>query len=211
METSQMEHIRSGYTYTDDKELVIPGPMLAPPIPSVTHDLLAQGSGGTHAEIHASTNVDLLANTRLEQSPEEYNRYRARVEALAQEHETDTAQKAAQYRGQVEADAELIRRTLERQHIRDIEFRKDLVESAVDRQQHEIQLEAEYAMRALEKEREAARNALEQAKMETHIDVKVDSAIGTTISKGHVSTASDQHVHETTTTTTAGGFAATRI
>ncbi|XP_055337186.1 cytosolic-abundant heat soluble protein 89226-like [Paramacrobiotus metropolitanus] len=197
METAQMEHVRSGVTYTNDKEIIIPGPMVAPPIPSVTHDLLAQGSGGTSAEIHASTNIDLLANTQLQgQSPEEYERYRARIEDLAREHEMDTAQKAAMYRSQVEADAELIRRTLERQHIRDIEFRKDMVESAVDRQQHEIQLEAEYAMRALEKEREAARQALEQAKMETHIDVKVDSAIGTTISKGEVQTAAGREIRE---------------
>nr|WBQ85703.1 CAHS 6e [Paramacrobiotus richtersi] len=108
----------------------------------------------------------------------------------------DTAQRAAMYRNQVEADAELIRRTLERQQIRDIEFRQKMVETSVDRQQHEIQLEAEYAMRALEKEREAASRALEQAKAQTHIDVRVDTAIGTTISKGDVQTAAGREIRE---------------
>lgn len=192
MDTSRMAHERSGYTYTQDKEINIAGPMLAPPIPSGTHDLLVQGSGGAHAEIHSSTNVDLLSMEEVDKlGPEEYARYRAKVEDLARQHEADVAGKAAQYRNLVEADAELIRRTLERQHIRDIEFRKDMVESSVDRQQHEIQLEAEYAMRALENEREAARRALEQAKMQTNIDVRVDSAIGTTVSKGNVTTTSE--------------------
>nr|WBQ85704.1 CAHS 6c [Paramacrobiotus richtersi] len=71
-----------------------------------------------------------------------------------------------------------------------------MVESAVDRQQREIQLEAEYAMRALEMERAAAQDALERAKMETHIDVKVDTAIGTTISKGEVRTAAGREIRE---------------
>nr|WBQ85708.1 CAHS 6a [Macrobiotus sp. 1 JF-2022a] len=131
-------------------------------------------------------------------APEEYERYRQRVEELARQHEAEASAKASQYRQQVEQDAELIRKTLERQHIRDIEFRKDMVESAVDRQQHEIQLEAEYAMRALEKEREAARNALDQAKMQTNIDVNIDTAIGTTVSRGSVNTTTEHQVRETT-------------
>nr|WBQ85705.1 CAHS 6d [Paramacrobiotus richtersi] len=163
----------------------------------MTHDLLVQGSGGTSAEIHASTNVDLLANAQLAgQSPEEYARYRAGVEQLARQHEVETAQKADAYRHQVEADAELIRRTLERQHVRDIEFRKDMVSTAVDRQQQEIKMEAEYALKTLEQERLAAERALDQAKMETHIDVKVDSAIGTTVSKGDVLTAAGKEIRE---------------
>lgn len=199
MEAGRMEHIRSGYTDTQLKDMVIPGPLMAPPIQSVTHDLLAQGTGGASTEIHATTNANLLGDIDASSlAPEEYERYRHRVEDLARQHEADATAKADQYRGQVEQDAELIRRTLERQHIRDIEFRKDMVESAVDRQQHEIQLEAEYAMRALELEREAARRALDQAKSQTNIDVRVDSAIGTTISKGSVSTQSEHQVHEQT-------------
>ena len=58
--------------------------------------------------------------------------------------------------------------------------------------QVEIQLEAEYAMRALEREREAARNALEKAKASTNIDVSIDSAIGTTHSEGRVTTTTEK-------------------
>ena len=73
-----------------------------------------------------------------------------------------------------------------------------MVEHQVDRQEREIQLEAEYAMRALELERKAAQEALESAKAQTHIDVKFDSAIGTTISRGAIQTSSDKSSSSTT-------------
>jgi hypothetical protein len=193
-ESANMESTRTGRTYTEDKVLTIPAPVIAPQIHGMTNlDL----SSGTSAEIHATSDIHLATEAQIkDMGPEEYARYRQKVEELARQHEMETSKKAAEYRTEVERDAELIRQTLERQHIRDIEFRKDLVESAVDRQQHEIQLEAEYAMRALEQEREAARMALEKAKASTHIDVNIDSAIGTTHSEGKVTTTTERRTEE---------------
>lgn len=131
---AQMESTRSGRTFTEDRELTIPAPVVAPPIPAMQH---VDFSGGASAEIHATTDVRLATEVAeiSDMGPEEYARYREKVEALARQHELETSRKAAEYRNEVEHDAELIRQTLERQHIRDIEFRKNMVEAAVERQQ----------------------------------------------------------------------------
>uniref|UniRef100_P0CU47 Cytosolic-abundant heat soluble protein 89226 n=1 Tax=Hypsibius exemplaris TaxID=2072580 RepID=CAHS5_HYPEX len=193
-ESAQLESRRDGRTYTEDKELTIPAPVVAPQIHA--HQQVNM-SGGTSATIHATTDLHLASEAQInDMGPEEYERYRAKVEALARIHEDETSRKAAAYRNAVEADAELIRQTLERQHMRDIEFRKDLVESSVDRQQQEIRLEAEYAMRALEQERVNARAALDQAMASTNIDVNIDSAIGTTHSQGRVTTTSESRTSQ---------------
>lgn len=193
-ESAQLESRREGRTYTEDKELTIPAPVVAPQIHA--HQQVNM-SGGTSATIHATTDLHLASEAQInDMGPEEYERYRAKVEALARIHEDETSRKAAAYRNAVEADAELIRQTLERQHMRDIEFRKDLVESSVDRQQQEIRLEAEYAMRALEQERVNARAALDQAMASTNIDVNIDSAIGTTHSQGRVTTTSESRTNQ---------------
>lgn len=186
-ESSNMESVRTGYTYTEDKALTVAAPMLAQEIHS---NLNMQLGGGASAEIHAGTTMDLSKMQRNDLGPEEYAKYKAKVEALARKDEKDAGKRASDYRAEVERDAELIRQILERQHIRDLEFRKEMIEHQVDRQEREIQLEAEYAMRALELERNAAREALETAKAQTHIDVKFDSAIGTTIAKSSISTTS---------------------
>ena len=132
-ESATMESTRHGRTFTEDRELTIPAPVVAPQIHAMQQ---VNFSGGTSAEIHATTDVRMATEAEIkDMGPEEYARYRAKVEALARQHEQQTSQKAAEYRNEVERDAELIRQTLERQHIRDIEFRKDMVEASVDRQQ----------------------------------------------------------------------------
>ncbi|GAV02176.1 CAHS11 [Ramazzottius varieornatus] len=212
-ESSNMESVRTGYTYTEDKALTVAAPQLAQPI-HTTLDL--QLGGGASAEIHAGTTVDLTQMQRKDLGPEEYARYKAKVEALAAKDERDAGKRAAMYREEVERDAELIRQILERQHIRDLEFRKEMIEHQVNRQEREIQLEAEYAMRALELERKAAREALEEAKAQTAVDVKFDTAIGVTISKGSISTSAEKHSSShtggaTSTTTTTEQQRTTRI
>lgn len=197
--SSNMESVRTGYTHTEDKALTIAAPNLAAPIHS---RLDVRLGGGASAEIHAGTTMDLSSIQRVDQGPEEYARYKAKVETLARHDERDAGIRAAKYRDEVERDAEMIRQILERQHIRDLEFRKEMIEHQVDRQEREIQLEAEYAMRALELERQAAREALETAKAQTHVDVRVDTAIGTTISKGAISTSTEKHTTGQTGPTT---------
>jgi len=185
--STTLESVREGATFTTDKPLTIPAPQIAPQLQPACMEIHL---GGASAEIHANQNFELTEAEIKQMGPEEYDRYRRKVEKLARLHEFETAQKAAEYRAEVERDAELIRRTLERQHMRDIDFRKEMIESNIERQEREIQLEAEYAMRVLEAERAAARQALEKAKGESNIEVNIDSAVGTTHSVGHIATAS---------------------
>jgi len=142
-------------------------------------------------------NFDLTDAEITQLGPEEYTRYCDKVEKLGQLHEFATAQKAAGYRVEVEHDADLIRQTLERQHVRDIEFRTEIIESSIERQEGEIQLQAEYAMRVLEQERQASRLALEKAKGESNIEVEIQSAVGVTHSVGHLSTSAEKKMTET--------------
>ncbi|GAV06214.1 CAHS3 [Ramazzottius varieornatus] len=201
--STNMESVRTGFTVTQDKNLTVAAPNIAAPIHS---NLDLNLGGGARAEITAGTTVDLSKIQRKDLGPEEYARYKAKVEQLARQDEQDAGMRAAQYREEVERDAELIRQILERQHIRDLEFRKEMVENQVNRQEREIQLEAEYAMRALELERNAAKEALESAKAQTNVNVKVESAIGTTVSKGAIQTSADK-----SSTTKTGPTTVTQI
>lgn len=92
-----------------------------------------------------------------------------------------------------------------------------MIEKQVNRQEEEIQLEAEYALRALELERQAAREALETAKAQTHVDVRVDTAVGTTISRGDIDTHAERHTRQRvepvveTTTTVQKQYSSTHV
>lgn len=112
------------------------------------------------------------------QSAKDQEAYAREQDAIARKHEKDLEKKTDEYRKTAEAEAERIRKELEKQHARDVDFRKDLVESAIDRQKREVDLEAKYAKKDLDHEREMARNALEQSKMSTNVEVRMDTAAG---------------------------------
>ncbi|OQV16866.1 hypothetical protein BV898_09038 [Hypsibius exemplaris] len=75
-EDHELESRRDGRTYTEDKELTIPAPVVAPQIHA--HQQVNM-SGGTSATIHATTDLHLASEAQInDMGPEEYERYRAR-------------------------------------------------------------------------------------------------------------------------------------
>nr|P0CU46.1 RecName: Full=Cytosolic-abundant heat soluble protein 86272; Short=CAHS 86272; AltName: Full=Cytosolic-abundant heat soluble protein b; Short=SAHS-b; AltName: Full=Tardigrade-specific intrinsically disordered protein CAHS 86272; Short=TDP CAHS 86272 [Hypsibius exemplaris] len=178
----------TNYTHTE-----IRAPMVnpLPPIISTGAAGLAQeivGEGFTASATRisgaAATTQVLESQASREQAFKDQEKYSREQAAIARAHDKDLEKKTEEYRKTAEAEAEKIRKELEKQHARDVEFRKDLVESAIDRQKREVDLEAKYAKKELEHERELAMNALEQSKMATNVQVQMDTAAGTTVSGG---------------------------
>jgi len=198
---SQSSEKTTNYTHTEVRAPLVnpPPPIISTGASGLAQEIVGEGFSASAARISGASATTQIHESQAsrEQAAKDQERYAREQEAIARAHEKDLEKKTEDYRKTAEAEAEKIRKELEKQHARDVEFRKDLVESAIDRQKREVELEAKYAKKELEHERELALNALEQSKMATNVQVSMDTAAGTTVSGG---TTVSQHteVHQET-------------
>ncbi|XP_055334646.1 cytosolic-abundant heat soluble protein 94205-like [Paramacrobiotus metropolitanus] len=182
------ETVHSGYTHTEVRAPVVAPapPIVATNVAGLAEEVVGKGFTASAARITStSQEASLTPSPQLQEAARrDEERYQRERDAIAMQHEKDLERKTEAYRKTAEAEAEKIRKELEKQHARDVEFRKDLVDTSIQRQKQEVELEARLAKKELEREAELAKEALEKSKLATNIEVKFDSAIGHTESAG---------------------------
>jgi len=185
---SKQEVHSESYVHTEVKAPLI-NP--APPIIStgsagLGQALVGEAFSASAARISSGSNqINVQPSEKLsEEARRDQERYQREQDAILQRQQQSTESKTEAYRKDAEAQAEKIRKELEKQHQKDIDFRKDLVGDAINTQKKQVELEAMMAKRELDREAQAAKEALEQSKLQTNIEVKMDTAAGRTISGG---------------------------
>lgn len=180
----------SSYTHTEVRAPLINPlpPIISTGAAGLAQEMVGEGFSASAARIsgtEAHVGIHESQHSR-EQAAKDQGQYLREQDSIARAQEKDVEKKTEAYRKTAEAEAEKIRKELEKQHARDVDFRKDLVESAIDRQKREVDLEAKYAKKELEHERELAMEGLEQSKLATNVQVSMDTAAGTTVSGGTI-------------------------
>jgi len=182
-EHKEVEH--SSYTHTEVKV-----PLNIPPqVVMSAMTGLAQGIVGEGMHVNISRITGASQQNQIYESPElaaeaqrDYELKMKEQEKLAQDFERELEHRTIVYRKQQEAETELIRKELEKQHLRDVEFRQNLADLAVEQQKKQVDLETRWAKRELDRQRKMARESLERDKFQESIKVEIESTAGSTVS-----------------------------
>jgi len=179
-------------TYTDCRVPLshVTPPLLISSAEGLAQEIVGDGFSASASRVSGNATQEVIRESEesARQAQIDLERRNREMNALAQQSDKEVERKTEAYRKKAEVEADKIRRELEKQHQRDVEFRKDLLETTIDRQKREVELEAKYAKTELEHERRLALEALERSKMSTNIEVNFDSAAGRTVTDSHVVT-----------------------
>jgi len=192
-EQSEVKH--SSYTHTEVRAplMNLPTPFISSSL-GLAQQLMGEGFQASMSRISGTSEECLVGDFPQieEESRKDIEAKQREQEQLTHQFELDLKRKTEGYRKQQEIETERIRKELEKQHLRDVEFRKDLMEQQIDNQRRQIELEAKYAKKELDRERQRARLVLDKSKFHTDIQVNMESSVGGTESQGQIVSESEK-------------------